>query len=61
VREEVSFQLFVESVSGVEMSELEVGWRILAGKDFLRKGAAERVERLDYNSSLFARYEGLLC
>jgi len=84
VREE----LFVESVSGpagVEVSELEKGWRILVGKEFQRKGAAEycrsaipvssltggrrrvmtdaeRVERLDCYSSLFARYDrGLLC
>jgi len=80
VREE----LFVESVSsaGMEVSELEAGWRILVGKEFQRKGAAElkerlpvsslnggrrkvmtdaeRVERLDCNSGLFDRYEGLL-
>jgi len=64
------------------VSELEAGWRILVGKEFQRKGAAElkellpvssltggrrrvtteaeRVERLDCNSSLSAWYEGLL-
>jgi len=69
--------------AGVEVSGLEAGWRILVGKEFQRKGAAElkkclpvssltggwrrvmtdaeRVERLDCNSSLFAKYEGLLC
>jgi len=63
--------------AGVEVSELEAGWRILVGKEFLRKVVAElkerlpvssltggrrrvmtdneRVERLDCNSSLFAR------
>jgi len=69
--------------AGVEVSESEAGWRILVGKEFQRKGAAElkeclpvssltggrrrvmteaeRVERLGCNSSLFARYVGLLC
>jgi len=39
VREE----LFVESASSadVKVSELEAGWRILVGKEFQRKGAAE--------------------
>jgi len=69
--------------AGVEVSELEAGWRILVGEEFQRKSAAElkerlpvssltggrrrvmtdaeRVERLDCSSSLFARYKGLLC
>jgi len=32
--------------AGVEVSELEAGWRIFVGKDFQRKGAAELKERL---------------
>jgi len=32
--------------AGVEVSELEAGWRILVGKEFQRKGAAELKERL---------------
>jgi len=69
--------------AGVEVSVSEAGLRILVGKEFQRKGAAElkerlpvssltggwrrvmteaeRVELLDCNSSLFARYKGLLC
>jgi len=41
VREE----LFVDSVSsaGVKVSELEAGWRILVGKEFQRKGAADEL------------------
>jgi len=71
------------SLDSAGVGELEAGWRILVGKEFQRKGAAElkerlpvssligdrrrvmtdaeRVERLDCYSSLFARYEGLLC
>jgi len=66
--------------AGVEVSELEAGWRILVGKELQRKDAAElkerlpvssltggrrrvmtdaeRVERLNCNSSLFARCGG---
>jgi len=66
--------------AGVGVSESEADWRILVGKNFQRKGAAELkerlpvssliggrrrvmteaepVERLDSNSSLFARYVG---
>jgi len=32
--------------AGVEVSESEAGWRILVGKKFKRKGAAELKERL---------------
>jgi len=41
-------ELFVESVSsaGVEVSEFEAGWRILVGKEFQRKVAAELKGRL---------------
>jgi len=48
----VQEELFVESVSstGVKVSELEAGWRILVGKVFHRKGAAELKERLPVSS-----------
>jgi len=32
--------------AGVEVRESEAGWRILVGKEFQRKGAAELKERL---------------
>jgi len=32
--------------AGVEVSEFEAGWRILVGKKFQRKDAAELKERL---------------
>jgi len=34
----------------VEVSESEAGWRILVGKEFQRKGAAELKERLPVSS-----------
>jgi len=36
--------------AGVEVSELEAGWRILVGKEFKTKGAAELKERLPVSS-----------
>jgi len=36
--------------AGVEVSESEAGWRILVGKEFQRKGAAELKERLPVSS-----------
>jgi len=33
---------------GVEVSESEAGWRILVGKEFRKKGAAELKERLPF-------------
>jgi len=37
----------------VELSESEAGWRILVGKEFQRKGAADLKDRLPvYQSSL---------
>jgi len=36
--------------AGVEVSELEAGWRILVGKEFQRKGTAELKEHLPISS-----------
>jgi len=34
--------------AGVEVSEVEAGWRILVGKEFQRIGAAELKEHLPF-------------
>jgi len=35
--------------AGVEVSESEAGWRILVGKAFQRKGAAELLTRFKFD------------
>jgi len=45
----MSFELLVDS-AGVEVSELEAGWRISVSKEFQRKCAAELIERLPVSS-----------
>jgi len=39
----------------VEVSESEADWRILVGKEFQRKGAAELMERLPISSLIGGR------
>jgi len=41
VREEYCLWKVSLDSTGVEVSELGAGWRILVGKEFQRKGAAE--------------------